>query len=57
MAIRIDPDNFMTPSLTALGDLVGTFILWAVFIFSEETRAEAAGEEVVRGNLTNFTNW
>jgi solute carrier family 41 len=35
-AIQIDPDNFMTPSLTALGDLVGTFILWAVFIISED---------------------
>ena len=58
MAIRIDPDNFMTPSLTALGDLVGTFILWAVFIMAEEkTGGGGTGGGGSLANLTNFTDW
>ena len=48
MAIRIDPDNFMTPSLTALGDLVGTFLLWAVFVFSEDRVVHVALNSTLR---------
>ena len=43
MSYKIDPDNFMTPTLTALGDLVGTFLLWFVFIMSEDKMTETSG--------------
>ena len=51
MECHIDPDNFMTPLLTAFADLFGTFILWGVFVLSEErfsgTAVVSGGNETV----------